>query len=51
MPPFEPGETFTDRLRGLLEDYPAGVSILKELLQNADDAGAKLIVLFQRNAI
>ncbi len=37
-------ETLTSRLRGLLEIYPPGVSTLKELLQNADDAGAKNIV-------
>ena len=37
--------TLTDRLRGILTEYPPGVSTLKELLQNADDAGAKLIVL------
>jgi len=41
---FEPGETYTTRLRGILSEYPPGASVLKELLQNADDAGAKIIV-------
>jgi len=43
-------ETLTSRLRGLLEIYPPGVSTLKELLQNADDAGAKNIVAFSRDS-
>jgi sacsin len=50
MTDFEQGETFTDRLRGILEEYPPGVSILKELLQNADDAGAKLIVILWQDS-
>ena len=33
-------ESLTDRLRGLLDVYPDGPSIFKELIQNADDAGA-----------
>lgn len=41
---FEQDEPFTVRLRGILTEYPPGVSILKELIQNADDAGAKVIV-------
>jgi sacsin len=41
---FEPYEPLTVRLRGILTEYPHGVSILKELIQNADDAGAKVIV-------
>lgn len=28
------------RLRGIIRDYPEGVGILKELIQNADDARA-----------
>jgi sacsin len=43
---FEQDEPFTTRLRGILTEYPPGTTILKELLQNADDAGAKLIVPF-----
>ena len=42
---FQQEELFTIRLRGILKEYPGGVSTLKELLQNADDAGAKIIVL------
>ncbi|XP_071110646.1 sacsin-like [Haliotis cracherodii] len=33
-------EKLTTRLRGILEGYPRDSSIMKELLQNADDAGA-----------
>ena len=33
-------EKLTDRLRRLLEEYTDGFSVLKELIQNADDAGA-----------
>ena len=33
-------EKLTDRLHRLLEDYTDGFAILKELVQNADDAGA-----------
>jgi sacsin len=41
---FDQEEPLTVRLGGLLIEYPPGVSILKELLQNADDAGASTIV-------
>lgn len=41
---FQQEEHLTTRLRGILSEYPPGVSTLKELLQNADDARAKLIV-------
>jgi len=37
-------EPLTVRLQGLLKDYRPGISIFKELLQNADDAGARNIV-------
>ena len=33
-------EKLTNRLKRLLSGYPCGIEILKELLQNADDAGA-----------
>ena len=33
------------RLREILRSYPEGLSILKELLQNADDAGARTVRL------
>ena len=41
---FDIVEPLTTRLRGLLKEYPPGLSILKELLQNADDAGASSVV-------
>lgn len=37
-------EPLTTRIKGLLHQYPQGVGILKELLQNADDARAKTVV-------
>ena len=33
-------EEITDRIESLKRGYPAGVNILKELIQNAEDAGA-----------
>ncbi|MBD2538656.1 DUF3883 domain-containing protein [Coleofasciculus sp. FACHB-SPT36] len=33
-------ERLTTRLKNLIRDYPEGVGIIKELIQNADDAGA-----------
>ena len=36
-------EELTDRLKGILKAYPCDVGILKELVQNADDAGASEI--------
>jgi sacsin len=36
-------EPLTIRLRNLIHDYPEGVGIVKELIQNADDAGAKRV--------
>jgi len=41
---YDLNEAITTRLSGLLKEYPPGVSILRELLQNADDAGATEIV-------
>lgn len=41
---FDIVEPLTTRLRGLLKEYPPGLNILRELLQNADDAGATTIV-------
>ena len=38
--PFGQREELTDRLKGILKTYPCDVEILKELVQNADDAGA-----------
>jgi len=34
-----------DTLRGLVRDYPADLGVVKELLQNADDAGATWLEL------
>ncbi|XP_065181452.1 sacsin-like [Sycon ciliatum] len=36
-------EPLTIRLRNLLREYPMGITVLKELVQNADDAGASRI--------
>ncbi|XP_060607762.1 sacsin-like [Ruditapes philippinarum] len=38
--PFGQNESLITRLTGILEDYPCDSSIMKELLQNADDASA-----------
>lgn len=38
--PFGQQEPLTTRLRGLIRDYPRGIGIVKEFLQNADDAKA-----------
>ncbi|HLO52449.1 MAG TPA: hypothetical protein VK211_28875 [Kamptonema sp.] len=37
---FYQSETLIARLRGIIRDYPEGVGIIKELIQNADDAKA-----------
>lgn len=37
---FFQSEPLTIRLKNLIRDYPEGVGIIKELVQNADDAGA-----------
>ncbi|WP_287523956.1 hypothetical protein [Okeania sp. SIO2C2] len=37
---FYQSEPLIPRLRGIIRDYPEGVGILKELIQNADDAKA-----------
>ena len=41
---FDVTEPLTKRLSGLLKEYPPGITILRELLQNADDAGATKVV-------
>ena len=33
----------TQRIREVLANYPEGTTILKELIQNADDAGARKV--------
>lgn len=37
---FGQSERLTTRLRDIIRSYPRGIGILKELIQNADDAGA-----------
>lgn len=43
LQPYGQEESLTSRLSGLLEVYPDGPSIFKELVQNADDAGATTV--------
>ncbi|WP_426557166.1 hypothetical protein [Dapis sp. BLCC M172] len=47
---FYQSEPLIARLRGIIRDYPEGVGILKELIQNADDAKATRveIILYWR---
>src|ERR1043165_2032928 len=35
---FKPREPYTHRLRKILEEYPDGSQILREILQNSDDS-------------
>jgi hypothetical protein len=35
---FKPREPYTHRLRKILEEYPDGSQVLREILQNSDDA-------------
>ncbi|CAG8530439.1 10732_t:CDS:10 [Racocetra fulgida] len=35
---FKPGESYTNRLSKILDEYPDGSQILREILQNSDDA-------------
>lgn len=37
-------QSLTTALKNICRDYPAGGTVLRELLQNADDAGAKEVV-------
>lgn len=39
-------DRLTRRIKRLIREYPEGLTILKELLQNADDAGASRVDLF-----
>jgi sacsin len=38
-------EPLTCRLKSILRDYTDGIAVIKELIQNADDAGAKEVTL------
>lgn len=40
---FDQTERLTVRLHGLIRSYPRGVGIIKEFIQNADDAGARYL--------
>jgi hypothetical protein len=37
-------QSITNALKNICREYPAGGGILRELLQNADDAGASVVV-------
>ena len=39
-------EKLTQRLNNILRDYPKDVTFIKEILQNADDAGARRLYFF-----
>src|SRR4051794_6096900 len=43
---FSQKESLTTRICGLLQEYPVGTGILKEILQNSDDAGSRVKVRF-----
>lgn len=46
---FDQTERITARLRDLVRNYPKGLGLVKEFLQNADDAGAsKLLMIYDR---
>ena len=46
---FDQTERITSRLRDLVRNYPKGLGLVKEFLQNADDAGAsKLLLIYDR---
>ena len=38
-----PNESITHRIKGLVEDYGDSIDVFKELIQNADDAGATVV--------
>ncbi|XP_045193551.2 sacsin-like [Mercenaria mercenaria] len=48
--PFGQNESLVTRLTGILQDYPCDSSIMKELIQNADDAGATEIYFIKNYA-
>ena len=46
---FNQTERITARLRDLVRNYPKGLGLVKEFLQNADDAGAtRLLMIYDR---
>lgn len=47
---FKPGEPYTHRLSKILEEYPDGSQIIREILQNSDDAkSTSQIFILDRN--
>ena len=42
-------QPLTVALKNICRDYPAGGGVLRELLQNADDAGATVVVSNRRS--
>ncbi len=46
---FAQREPLTTRLHGLVRSYPKGVGLIQEFLQNADDAGARLVSVYLDN--
>ncbi|KAF0428041.1 Sacsin [Gigaspora margarita] len=47
---FRPGEPYTHRLSKILEEYPDGSQIIREILQNSDDAkSSSQIFILDRN--
>lgn len=41
-------QRLTTALKNICRDYPAGGTVLRELLQNADDAGATEVVSYSK---
>src|SRR5438876_3856953 len=41
--PFGRLPSLTHQIKDLIHDYPEGIGILKEIIQNADDAGARTL--------
>src|SRR5437660_10949451 len=37
---YNPEQPYTARLKKILEEYPDGTQVLREILQNSDDAGS-----------
>ncbi|CAG8697409.1 12620_t:CDS:2, partial [Dentiscutata heterogama] len=48
---FRPGEPYTHRLSKILEEYPDGSQIIREILQNSDDAkSSSQVFILDRNS-
>jgi hypothetical protein len=47
---FKPKEPYTHRIRKILEEYPDGSQVLREILQNSDDAkSTEQVFILDRN--